>query len=268
MRARLRPWARMSIIGRTKPAVLPVPVWAMPMMSRPIRTDGMRLALDRRRLVIAALRHGAEQFVGKAEIGKGHGRSGVWAAHFGAGASPSRLCEAARACQGIVRGRSCVSLKSGFDENRRPARSVLSYWSIVGYDFRCRGDQAGLSVASIQALGMRSNRRGDHSSIGYFFLVRPRGFGAGVIASILARTRANTASAATLGPLARPRAISARSASSRRLASGVGGFEPSGRRSVKAAPAATSGSGRSCIRRRRASGSNRGRRRSGRRASG
>ncbi len=44
IRARLRPWLRMSIIGRTKDAVLPVPVWATPMMSRPIRTLGMALA--------------------------------------------------------------------------------------------------------------------------------------------------------------------------------------------------------------------------------
>ena len=44
MRARLRPCARMSIIGSTKLAVLPVPVCAMPMMSRIISTDGMALA--------------------------------------------------------------------------------------------------------------------------------------------------------------------------------------------------------------------------------
>jgi len=41
IRARLRPLCRMSIIGRTKPAVLPVPVWAIPIKSFPIRTDGM-----------------------------------------------------------------------------------------------------------------------------------------------------------------------------------------------------------------------------------
>ena len=34
----------MSIIGSTKLAVLPVPVWAMPMMSRIISTDGIALA--------------------------------------------------------------------------------------------------------------------------------------------------------------------------------------------------------------------------------
>ena len=41
IRARRRPWARMSIIGRTKLAVLPVPVWAMPMMSFIISTGGI-----------------------------------------------------------------------------------------------------------------------------------------------------------------------------------------------------------------------------------
>ena len=44
IRARLRPCARMSIIGSTKLAVLPVPVCAMPMMSRIIRTDGIAAA--------------------------------------------------------------------------------------------------------------------------------------------------------------------------------------------------------------------------------
>ena len=41
MRARLRPLPRMSIIGSTKAAVLPVPVWAMPMRSLLISTEGM-----------------------------------------------------------------------------------------------------------------------------------------------------------------------------------------------------------------------------------
>ena len=41
MRALARPLARMSIIGRVKPAVLPVPVWAQPSTSRPISTTGM-----------------------------------------------------------------------------------------------------------------------------------------------------------------------------------------------------------------------------------
>ena len=44
MRARLRPWARISIMGSTKLAVLPVPVWAMPMMSFIINTGGMACA--------------------------------------------------------------------------------------------------------------------------------------------------------------------------------------------------------------------------------
>ena len=41
MRALARPEARMSSIGRVKPAVLPVPVWAQPSTSRPISTMGM-----------------------------------------------------------------------------------------------------------------------------------------------------------------------------------------------------------------------------------
>jgi hypothetical protein len=34
----------MSIIGKTKLAVLPVPVWAIPIMSRIIWTEGMACA--------------------------------------------------------------------------------------------------------------------------------------------------------------------------------------------------------------------------------
>jgi len=34
----------MSIIGKTKLAVLPVPVWAMPIRSRIISTDGIAAA--------------------------------------------------------------------------------------------------------------------------------------------------------------------------------------------------------------------------------
>ena len=41
MRIFPRPSAKISIIGRTKEAVLPVPVWAHPRTSRPIRTMGM-----------------------------------------------------------------------------------------------------------------------------------------------------------------------------------------------------------------------------------
>ncbi len=41
IRAFARPRARISIIGRVNEAVLPVPVWAMPMTSRPLRTVGM-----------------------------------------------------------------------------------------------------------------------------------------------------------------------------------------------------------------------------------
>ncbi len=44
MRALARPRARSSIMGRVKLAVLPVPVWAMPMMSLRFRTCGMPCA--------------------------------------------------------------------------------------------------------------------------------------------------------------------------------------------------------------------------------
>ena len=44
IRARLRPWASTSIIGSTKLAVLPVPVWATPIKSFIIRTDGIACA--------------------------------------------------------------------------------------------------------------------------------------------------------------------------------------------------------------------------------
>ena len=41
MRARARPFSRRVIIGSTKAAVLPVPVWAMPSTSLPWRACGM-----------------------------------------------------------------------------------------------------------------------------------------------------------------------------------------------------------------------------------
>ncbi len=41
MRAFARPDAKMSIIGKVKDAVLPVPVCADPSISRPINTDGI-----------------------------------------------------------------------------------------------------------------------------------------------------------------------------------------------------------------------------------
>ena len=41
MRARARPLSSRQSIGRTKAAVLPVPVWAMPSTSRPVRATGM-----------------------------------------------------------------------------------------------------------------------------------------------------------------------------------------------------------------------------------
>jgi hypothetical protein len=44
IRAFARPWARMSIIGSVKAAVLPVPVCAVASTSRPIRICGMAAA--------------------------------------------------------------------------------------------------------------------------------------------------------------------------------------------------------------------------------
>jgi hypothetical protein len=44
MRALARPRDSLSIIGRVKEAVLPVPVWAMPSTSRPARTCGIAAA--------------------------------------------------------------------------------------------------------------------------------------------------------------------------------------------------------------------------------
>ena len=44
IRARRRPFARMSIMGSTKLAVLPVPVWAIPIRSFIIRTGGIASA--------------------------------------------------------------------------------------------------------------------------------------------------------------------------------------------------------------------------------
>ena len=41
MRARARPVSSRASIGSTKPAVLPVPVWAMPSTSRPVTATGM-----------------------------------------------------------------------------------------------------------------------------------------------------------------------------------------------------------------------------------
>ena len=41
MRARARPFSRRVIIGSTKAAVLPVPVWAMPSTSLPCRACGI-----------------------------------------------------------------------------------------------------------------------------------------------------------------------------------------------------------------------------------
>ena len=61
MRALARPPARMSIMGRVKQAVLPVPVWATPKTSRPISTrDG--LLLDGGRVDIAGFRNSLEDF--------------------------------------------------------------------------------------------------------------------------------------------------------------------------------------------------------------
>jgi hypothetical protein len=58
-------------IGRPKAAVLPVPVWAMPRMSRPSICGRDRLRLDRRRRGEAGAREPGEKRIGKAEAGEG-----------------------------------------------------------------------------------------------------------------------------------------------------------------------------------------------------
>src|SRR5947209_2260298 len=61
-------------------------------------------ALDWRRFGVAAVIDCAEQFVGKAEIGKSHSKSGRWSGPrllmAGAATSGTRLCRRVRACQG------------------------------------------------------------------------------------------------------------------------------------------------------------------------
>ena len=76
MRARLRPWCedvdhRQDEAGGLAGAGLGD---ADQVLAHQDRGDGG--ALDRRRFVIAAVVDGAEQFVGKAEIGKSHSKSG------------------------------------------------------------------------------------------------------------------------------------------------------------------------------------------------
>ena len=55
MRALARPRASISIIGKLKEAVLPVPVCAMPMTSRRMQHMGNALCLDGRGRGVAAL---------------------------------------------------------------------------------------------------------------------------------------------------------------------------------------------------------------------
>ena len=57
-------------IGRPKPAVLPVPVWAPPMTSSPCEDDGDRLGLDRGGGGVTGLGHGPENLRPQAELGK------------------------------------------------------------------------------------------------------------------------------------------------------------------------------------------------------
>ena len=72
MRARARPAARMSIIGRVKAAVLPVPVWAQPSTSRPISDDGDGLLLDRGGSGIAGVYDRLKKFRRESKFAKIH----------------------------------------------------------------------------------------------------------------------------------------------------------------------------------------------------
>ena len=54
-------------MGRTKAAVLPVPVWAAARTSRPSRTRGMALAWTGVGVVVSLFRDGAEQVGRQAE---------------------------------------------------------------------------------------------------------------------------------------------------------------------------------------------------------
>ena len=67
IRARARPLSRRDSIGRTKAAVLPVPVWAMPSTSRPVRADGIACAW----MGVAGGSDGRENLVAKAECVEG-----------------------------------------------------------------------------------------------------------------------------------------------------------------------------------------------------
>ena len=57
-------------MGRVKPAVLPVPVCAAASRSRPERTTGMALRLDRRRGGVAGVGDRAQQDIGQAKPGE------------------------------------------------------------------------------------------------------------------------------------------------------------------------------------------------------
>ena len=81
-----RSWCR---IGSAKAAVLPVPVWAMPRMSRPASCGGDRLRLDRRRRVEAHAGEAVGQRLGEAEVREGGGRHNV----------PFRAAVAAAVCR-------------------------------------------------------------------------------------------------------------------------------------------------------------------------
>ena len=88
MRALARPRLSISIIGRVKLAVLPVPVWAMPIRSRRSSTIGMPWRLDRGGRGVAGIGHRLEDFGRKAQAVKavwGRGRRSLVAIFAGSG---------------------------------------------------------------------------------------------------------------------------------------------------------------------------------------
>ena len=60
-----------SMIGSPNAAVLPVPVWAWPITSRPSSSDGDRLLLDRAGRLVADVAQRLQCGLGEPEIGEG-----------------------------------------------------------------------------------------------------------------------------------------------------------------------------------------------------
>ena len=99
-----------SIIGRPNAAVLPVPVCAWPITSRPCEQRGDRLLLDRARRLVARRRAGCgEDVLGEAEVGEG-----------GHSAALTRASEARASAR--VEQRACPSCAAPAGPRARGAR--------------------------------------------------------------------------------------------------------------------------------------------------